>query len=153
MNVERTFIMVKPDGVQRGLVGKILQRFEERGMKIVALKMLDVTTAMAERLYAEHVGKDFYPRLMSYIQSGPVVAGVIEAIDAVAQVRKMVGDTDPAKAPVGTIRQTFAQHISFNVIHASSNLEAAEREISIFFQPQEILSYQLDVNRWLVKPE
>ena len=153
MNNERTFIMIKPDGVQRGLVGRILRRFEDRGMKIVSMKLIRVTDALAKEQYAEHLGKAFYPRLMAYIQSGPVVVAVIEAPDAVAQARKMVGATDPAKADVGTIRQKWGQDISRNLIHASDSLQSAEREIAIYFKPEEILSYGLDVHKWLFAPE
>jgi nucleoside-diphosphate kinase len=153
MNIERTFIMIKPDGVQRGLMGKVLQRFEERSMKIVSMKLIRVTDSLAATHYAEHLGKDFYPRLMAYIQSGPVVVAVIEAPDAVAQVRKMVGATNPANAEVGTIRQTWAQDIAFNIIHASDSLQSAETEISIYFKPEEILSYPLDTHRWLFPKE
>ena len=149
MTIEHTFIMIKPDGVQRGLIGKVLQQFEERAMKIVALKLISVSEALAKTHYAEHLGKDFYPRLMAYIQSGPVVVAVIEAPDAVAQVRKMVGSTNPANAEVGTIRQTWAQDIAFNIIHASDSLESAKREIGIYFRKEEIVSYGMDVHKWL----
>ena len=149
MAIQRTFVMIKPDGIQRGLSGKVLQKLDERGMKIVALKMLRVTDALAKKHYEEHVGKDFYQRLLKYITSGPVIVAVIEAPDAVAQVRKMVGATDPAKADVGTIRHTWAQDISRNIIHASDSLESAKREIAIYFSPEEILDYGLDVHDWL----
>lgn len=144
--MERTFVMIKPDGVQRGLTGKILARFEERGMKIVALKLIRVTKEIAEKQYEEHVGKPFYGSLMSYILSGPVVVMVIEAPDAVGQVRKMVGATDPQKADVGTIRHTWAQSVSRNIIHASDSLESGGREIGIFFKEDEILDYSLTVH-------
>jgi nucleoside-diphosphate kinase len=148
-DAERTFIMIKPDAVQRGLMGRVLQRFEDRAMKVVAMKLIGVTEALAMTHYAEHEGKTFYPRLMAYIQSGPVVVAVIEAPNAVSQVRKMVGATNPADAEVGTIRRTWAQDIAFNVIHASDSLESARREIGIYFKPSEIVSYDLDIHRWL----
>ena len=153
MNIEKTFIMIKPDGVQRGLAGQILARFEARAMKIVALKLIMVTDKLAKEHYAEHLGKDFYPRLMKYIQSGPVLVAVIEAPDAVAQVRKMVGVTNPANADVGSIRQAYCQDIAFNAVHASDSLSSAEREIGIYFKKDEILSYGLDVHRWLYPAE
>lgn len=147
--MERTFIMIKPDGVQRCLVGKILQRFEDRGMKIVGLKLIQVTEILAEIHYEEHIGKEFYERLKKYITSCPVIVSVIEAPDAVNQVRKMVGVTDPAIASDGTIRATWAQNISRNLIHASDKPESAEREISIYFKPDELLDYELEINPWL----
>lgn len=150
MDIERTFIMIKPDGIQRGLIGKILQPFEDRCMKIVGMKMLMVNEQLAEKHYAEHKGKDFYDRLLRYIMSGPVVVAVIEAPDAVNQVRKMVGATHPAKADVGTIRNTYCQDIAFNVIHASDSPASAIKEIGIYFKPEELLSYQLDMQRWLL---
>jgi nucleoside-diphosphate kinase len=151
--MERTFIMIKPDGVQRGLIGKVMERFETRGMKIAAMKLIQVTDKLAKEHYAEHLGKDFYPRLIAYIKSGPVVVGVIEAPDAVAQVRKMVGATNPAKADVGTIRQTWGQDIAFNIIHASDSVQSAEREIAIYFSKDDIVSYDLDVHRWQLPKE
>jgi nucleoside-diphosphate kinase len=150
MAIERTFIMLKPDCIQRCLIGKVIQRFEDRGMKIVGMKLIQVTDKLAGEHYAEHVEKSFYPRLMAYIQSGPVVVGVIEAPDAVSQVRKMIGATNPANADVGTIRQTWGQDIAFNVIHASDSLASAEREIGIYFTKDEILDYTLDVHRWQI---
>jgi nucleoside-diphosphate kinase len=153
VNIEKTFIMIKPDSVQRGLAGQILARFEARAMKIVALKLIMVTDKLAKEQYAEHLGKDFYPRLMRHIRSGPVLVGVIEAPDAVAQVRKMVGATDPANAEVGSIRQAYCQDIALNAVHASDSLSTAEREIGIYFRQDEILSYELDIHRWLYPAE
>jgi nucleoside-diphosphate kinase len=118
-------------------------------MKIVGMKLIKVTDELAERHYEEHLQKDFYPRLKKYIMSGPVVVAVIEAPDAVAQVRKMVGATDPANADVGTIRHTWAQHISSNIIHASDNPESAQREISIYFKDNELYDYGLNIHKWL----
>lgn len=147
--MERTFIMIKPDGVQRGLIGKVLRTFENRGMKIVAMKLINVMNELAEKQYEEHVGKPFYETLMKYIQRGPVVVAIIEAPDAIEQVRKMVGSTDPSVAEVGTIRQRWAQNVTRNLIHASDKAESAEREIGIFFNENEILEYSLSVHNWV----
>lgn len=141
--------MIKPDGVQRGLVGEILTRFEKRGMKIVALKMVNVTEELAQRHYAEHVGKKFYPALLKYITSAPVVVGVIEGLDAVQQVRKMVGSTLPSEAAVGTIRHDYGQELPLNVIHASDSQPGAEREIALYFSENEIIDYELSEYKWI----
>lgn len=136
--MERTLILVKPDGVQRGLTGEILSRFERRGLKIRALKMLTVTSEKAEEHYQEHKEKPFFPELVGYITSGPVVAAILEGPGAVAVVRQMMGTTDPQKSPPGTIRGDFALTTRHNIIHGSDSLESAEREISLFFSPDEI---------------
>lgn len=137
---ERTFVAIKPDGVQRGLIGEVIERFERKGYKVTALKMLQVTDAQAKAHYAEHEGKPFYPRLIRYIQSGPIVAMVVEGYNAVAGVRHLMGSTDPDKAEVGTIRADFAQVMEYNVVHGSDSVESAEREISIYFDKNEIYS-------------
>ncbi len=147
--MERTFVMIKPDGVQRRLIGKILQRFEESGLKIVAMKFLKVSQEMAEKHYEVHQGKPFYESLIKYITSGPVVAMVIEGQNAIERVRKMVGATDPQKAMPGTIRGDFCQHIGRNVIHASDAKETAEKEISLWFSDDEIVSYAMDDEKWI----
>lgn len=133
MSTERTFVMIKPDGVRRGLIGEIINRFERRGLKIVALKMIKMDRKTAELLYEEHKGKSFFEDLINYVTSGPVVCMVIEGEDAVQVVRRMIGNTDPKEAPPGTIRGDFALSKSENVIHASDSLEKAKREMSIFF--------------------
>jgi nucleoside-diphosphate kinase len=135
---ERTFVAIKPDGVKRGLIGKILSRFEDKGFKIVGMKILQVTPELAAQHYAEHVGKSFYNRLIYYITSAPIVAMVVQGYNAVESVRHLVGATDPNKADVGTIRADFAQIMQYNVIHASDSLASAEREIDIYFKPEEI---------------
>ncbi|MCQ4345630.1 MAG: nucleoside-diphosphate kinase [Sulfolobaceae archaeon] len=140
MAVQRTFVMVKPDGVRRGLIGEIISRFERRGMKIVAMKMVKMDRALAERLYEEHKGKSFFEELISYVTSGPVVAMVIEADEAVSVVRKMIGATDPKEALPGTIRGDYALSKAENVIHASDSPEKADREISIFFKENEMIT-------------
>ncbi len=135
---ERTFVAIKPDGVKRGLMGKIITRFEDKGFKLVGLKLLQVTPELAAKHYEEHVGKPFYNRLIHYITSGPILAMVVEGYDAVESVRHIVGATNPLKADVGTIRADFAQVMEFNVIHASDSLESAAREIGLYFKPEEI---------------
>ena len=135
---ERTFVAIKPDGVKRGLIGKIIARFEDKGFKIVGMKLLQVTPELAAKHYAEHLGKPFYNRLIYYITSAPIVARVVEGYNAVESVRHMVGATDPLKADVGTIRADFAQIMQYNVIHASDSLASADREIDIYFRPEEI---------------
>ena len=130
---ERTFVAIKPDGVKRGIIGKILSRFEDKGFKIVAMKLLQVTPELAAKHYEEHYGKPFYNRLIHYITSGPIVAMVVEGYEAVESVRHMVGATSPLKADVGTIRADFAQVMEYNVVHASDSTESAAREIGIYF--------------------
>ncbi len=139
---ERTFALLKPDAIQRGLAGPILGRFERRGLKIVGLKMMRVSRQLAESYYAEHKGKAFYEPLMAYITSGPVIAMVLEGDGAVAIVRKMMGKTNSAEAEPGTIRGDFALTIGRNVIHGSDSLESAKREIGFFFEAEELHDYK-----------
>ena len=135
---ERAFVAIKPDGVKRGFIGKIIERFENKGFKIVAMKLLQVTPELASKHYAEHQGKPFYNRLVHYITSGPIVAMAIEGYEAIQSVRHIVGATDPQKADVGTIRADFAQVMEYNIIHASDSPESAAREIGLYFKPEEI---------------
>ena len=135
---ERTFIAIKPDAVQRGLIGKIIARIEEKGYKIVAMKMLQVTDKQAAEHYAEHFGKPFYPNLVAFITSAPIVAMVVEGEDAISGMRQLMGKTNPANAEVGTIRGDFSPFMSFNVIHGSDGPESAEREIAIYFNEDDI---------------
>ncbi|MBD5403266.1 nucleoside-diphosphate kinase [bacterium] len=137
---ERTFIAVKPDGVQRGLIGEIVKRFEQKGYKVIGLKMLHVTDEQAKAHYAEHEGKPFYPRLIKYIQSGPIVAMVVEGYNAVAGARHIMGSTNPDTAEVGTIRADFAQVMEYNIVHGSDSVTSAEREIKIYFNENELFS-------------
>lgn len=137
---ERTFIAVKPDGVKRNLVGRIITRFEEKGYKIIGLKMLHPTEEIAAKHYEEHIGKPFYPRLVRYITSGPIVAMVVEGENVIEESRKMMGATKPENADVGTIRFDFAIRQEFNIIHGSDSPISAEREIGIYFKPEEICS-------------
>ncbi len=146
--MERTLIIVKPDGVNRGLVGEVLGRFEARGLKLAGLKLIRITREMAERHYAEHQGKGFYEGLVSFITSGPVVVGVVEGSGAIAMVRTMMGATNPANAAPGTLRGDFATVVSYNVIHGSDGIESAQREIALYFAPDELQEYDRNTDRW-----
>ena len=133
MSDERTYVMLKPDAVRRGLVGRIVQRFEDVGLRLVAMRRLAVSEAQSAQLYAEHEGKPFYPKLLAYIHTGPVVAMVWEGPDAVALARKLIGATNPANAAPGTIRGDFGLVMEENVVHGSDSTASAAREIPIFF--------------------
>jgi len=146
---ERTFVLLKPDAVQRALVGEIVGRFERRGLKIVGMKLLKVSRALAETYYAEHKGKPFFEPLMAYVGSGPVVAIALEAEGAVAIVRKMMGRTNSAEAEPGTIRGDLALTIARNVIHGSDSPESAKREVGLFFTPDELYAYGRMDEVWL----
>lgn len=143
--MERTFIILKPNAVRRGLIGEILKRFEQRGIKIVGLKLLWMTQEQCEKLYEPHKGKPFYEELVNFMMSGPVVAVVVEAPRVIEMVRHIVGATDPLKAEAGTIRGEFALTVTKNLIHASDSVENAEREMSIFFSPEDLIEYKLDI--------
>jgi len=132
--VERTLVLVKPNGVARGLIGEIIARYERRGLRISALKMLQVDTQLAQEHYAEHVGKPFFGELVAFITSGPIVAMVVEGLAAVQVVRDMNGATDPLKAAPGTIRGDYALDMGENVVHGSDSVESAEREIALYFR-------------------
>lgn len=138
--MEQTLVLVKPDGVERKLVGEILGRFERKGYRIVALKLLHISRDLAVMHYAEHQGKPFYPGLIDYIISGPVVAAVLEGEGVVAGVRQMMGATNPAAAAPGTIRGDLAIELDRNVIHGSDSLASAAREIALYFRQEEIVS-------------
>lgn len=140
-NVERTFALVKPDGVRRGLVGEIVSRFERKGLKIVAAKMLRVTPELAQRHYAEHQGKPFYPALIQHITSGPVVALALEGRSAIAVVRLLTGATNPQTAAPGTVRGDLALGITPNLLHASDSTDSAARELALYFAAEEYLAY------------
>ena len=146
---ERTFVLLKPDAVQRGLVGAILQRFERRGLKLVALKSTRVPRELAETYYLEHKGKPFFPGLVAYITSAPSVAIVLEGDEAVAVVRKMMGKTNAAEAEPGTIRGDFGIKIGRNLIHGSDSVATAKREIGLFFKPEELIEYARVDEAWL----
>ena len=138
---ERTFVLLKPDALQRGLVGSIVERFERRGLKLVGLKLVRIPKQLAETYYAEHNGKPFFGGLVRYVTSGPVAAMVLEGDGAVAVVRKMMGKTNSAEAEPGTIRGDFGLQIGRNLIHGSDSVASAKREIGLFFTATELLDY------------
>lgn len=147
--MERTLIIVKPEGVQRGLIGNIITRLEQRGLKFVGLKLLQITPALAERHYGVHKGKPFYAGLVKHITSGPVVVGVVEGPNAISVVRTTMGATNAAEAIPGTIRGDYALEIGFNIIHGSDGPETAAQEIDLFFRAEELLSYTLISDQWV----
>lgn len=147
--MEKTFVMLKPDAVQRNLSGEIIARLEKRGLKLVALKMLQISRELAEQHYAEHVGKPFFQSLVHFITSGPVIAMIWEGQNAVQLVRRMMGSTDPQHADAGTIRGDFALFMGNNVIHGSDSPGSAEREMGLFFKAGEIISYVKDQESWI----
>jgi nucleoside-diphosphate kinase len=145
---ERTFVILKPDAVQRGLVGEIVSRTEKKGLKIVALKMLQLDRALAERLYAVHRGKSFFEELVKFVTCSPVVAMVVEGDEAIRVVRKLMGATNPFEAEPGTIRGDFGLDLTKNLIHGSDSPETAAGEIALFFSEEEILNYELSSTVW-----
>jgi nucleoside-diphosphate kinase len=148
--MERTLVLIKPDGVQRGLAGPILARFEARGLKIVGMKLMQVPVPLAEEHYAEHKGKSFYPGLIQYITSGPVLAMVLEGPHAVGAVRKTVGATRAFEAEAGSIRGDFALETGRNLVHASDEEPgSAEREVNLWFGESEFVSWSRDTDRWI----
>ncbi|HEY2704227.1 MAG TPA: nucleoside-diphosphate kinase [Candidatus Dormibacteraeota bacterium] len=151
MTVERTLVLVKPDGVQRGLVGEVICRLERRGLKPVALKLMRIDEALAGRHYGEHREKRFFPGLVEFITSSPVVAMVWEGPNAVSMVRAMMGPTNPAVAPPGTIRGDLAVDLGMNVIHGSDSPERAAEEVALFFEPSELVDWDRTQSRWVVE--
>ncbi|MDD3652691.1 MAG: nucleoside-diphosphate kinase [Desulfotomaculaceae bacterium] len=147
--MERTYLMVKPDGVQRNLTGEIISRFEKKGFKIIGLKMFKITRELAEKHYGEHIGKPFFTSLVDYITSGPVVGIVVEGKNVVSAAREMMGATDPLKAAPGTIRSSYGIDIGRNVIHGSDSVTSSAREIAIFFKEGELVEYSRDLDRWI----
>ncbi|MFP7477353.1 nucleoside-diphosphate kinase [Terribacillus saccharophilus] len=147
--MEKTFLMVKPDGVQRGLIGEIVTRFEKKGLKLLAGKIMVVTEEQAKTHYIEHESKPFFGSLISYITSGPVFAMVWEGKDSVALTRSMIGATKPTDAAPGTIRGDYAVEMSRNLIHGSDSAESAEREIANMFKADELVSYEQATAKWL----
>jgi nucleoside-diphosphate kinase len=150
---ERTLVLVKPDGVQRLLVGRILARFEERGLKLVGLKLVRVDRALAERHYAVHREKPFFGGLVDFITSSPLVAAAFEGPNAIAVVRTMVGATRPHEAAPGTIRGDFALETAQNLIHASDGAETAATELALWFGQGELFDYDREIDRWALAPE
>lgn len=156
--MERSLVLVKPDGVHRGLISEVLGRFERRGFKIAALKVIRPPQELVEEHYAEHKGKGFYPNLVEFLTDRPVVAAVIEGPDAeegnpasggIKLIRQTVGDTRPWDATAGSIRADLAVSVDRNIVHASANYEDAEREINLWFKPEEIVSYERAFDSWL----
>jgi nucleoside-diphosphate kinase len=136
--LERTFILFKPDSITRGLIGEILSRFEKKSLKIVAMKLVRMDKNLAEKLYSIHLGKKYYDELITYVTSGPVILMIIEGINAVRLIRKIIGATDPLEAEMGSIRSDYGSDITYNLIHAADSLETAEREIKIFFNTDNV---------------
>lgn len=147
--MERTFVLLKPDAVQRGLAGEILARFERRGYRVAALKMLQADRELAERHYEVHKGKFFFEGLVQHLNSGPVVAMILEGENVIQAVRTMVGSTIPNQAAAGTIRGDLAVAGLRNLVHASDAPESAEHEMSLYFEDVEVLEYQRDMDRWV----
>ena len=151
--IERTLVLVKPDGVQRLLTGRILARYEERGLKLVGLKLMRVDRDLAERHYAVHREKPFFTGLVEFITSGPLVAAVLEGPNAIAIVRAMNGATRPHEAAPGSIRGDFAVETAQNLVHASDSAETATAEIDLWFAADELLAYGREIDRWVLAPE
>ncbi len=147
--MERTFLMIKPDGVQRNLVGTIVKRFEEKGYKLVGAKLMQIDRTLAEQHYGEHRERPFFGELVDFITSGPVFAMVWEGENVVAVARSLMGATNPKDAAAGTVRGDFAVSLGMNIIHGSDSLASAEREINLFFKPAELVEYQRVIDRWV----
>ena len=149
MQNERTFVMIKPDGVQRGFIGEIITRFEKKGLKLVAMKLVSVSRELAEKHYDVHKGKPFFKPTVKYITSSPVVAMIVEGKKAINLVRGMMGKTDPQDAAMGTIRGDYGQFIGRNIVHGSDSPDTAEFEINLWFKPEEIANYSRIDEEWL----
>ena len=147
--MERTFLMIKPDGVQRGLIGDIVARFEKKGLQLVAAKFMMISREQAERHYGEHAGKPFYPPLLDFVTSGPVFAMVWQGDNVIGLTRALIGKTDALQAAPGTIRSDYAVHTNYNLIHGSDSPENAESEIANFFAPSELVAYEHTIQRWV----
>jgi len=148
---EKTFVMIKPDGVQRGLIGEIISRFEKKGLKIVAMKFVSVSRELAEKHYDVHKGKPFFKPTVKYITSSPVVAMILEGNNAIDVVRSMMGKTNPQDATIGTIRGDYGQFIGRNIVHGSDSPDTAEFEINIWFKSEEITNYTRIDEEWLIE--
>jgi nucleoside-diphosphate kinase len=147
--MERTLILLKPDCVQRRLMGRVIARFEDKGFNIIAMKMMRVTPELAKKHYAEHVSKPFYPGLEAFITGGPIVAAIIEGLEAIRVVREILGATSGLKAAAGTIRGDYSSSRQMNLVHASDGPDAAAREIALYFKPEEICAGDLTLAPWL----
>ena len=148
MKSQRTLVLIKPDGVQRQLVGRVIARFEDRGLKIVGMRLTAVTRDLAERHYAVHKGRPFFASLVDFITSSPVVAIVLEGPNAISVVRSMVGTTKPHESAPGTIRGDFGVSRQMNLVHGSDSTDASAREIAIYFKPEELLTYSASLDPW-----
>ncbi len=147
--MERTLVLVKPDGVQRGLIGEVIRRLENRGLRLIGAKFMWVSRELAEAHYAIHKGKPFYESLIDYITSAPVMAMAWEGPNAVAAVRQTMGATRPTEAAPGTIRHDFGLEIGRNLTHASDSAENGEKEVALWFQPEELITWERDIDRWV----
>ncbi len=147
--MEKSLVLIKPDAMQRGLAGEIVTRLERKGLKIIAMKMLQMDKNLAQRHYAIHKGKVFFDRLVDFITSSPTIAIVFQGKDAVGVIRRTMGETDPVKAQAGTIRGDFGLDIEHNLIHGSDSAENASKEIELFFSTEEIIDYHKDINKWI----
>ena len=151
MSNDRTLVIIKPDGVQRGLIGGIISRFEKRGLKVVAMKLVSVSKELAEKHYGIHKGKPFFKPTVKYITSSPVVAMILEGNNAIDMVRTMMGKTNPQDAAMGTIRGDYGQFIGRNIVHGSDGPDTAEFEINLWFKPEEIANYTRIDEDWLTE--
>ena len=149
--MERTLILVKPDAMQRGLAGEVITRLERRGLKIVGMKLIHMDESLARKHYGIHEGKPFFNDLVEYIISSPIIAAVFEGTKAVELTRNTMGATNPLDSALGTIRGDFGMEIGRNLVHGSDSLENAGKEISLFFSPQELVSYERDIDRWIIE--
>ena len=149
--MERTLVLLKPDAIQRGLVGEIMSRLERKGLKFVAVKLMVISQELTRRHYADHVGKPFFEGLVEFITSGPIIAAVVEGHNAVEVVRGFMGATDPRDAAPGTIRGDLALSIGLNLIHGSDSKESATREVGLFFSPDEIVQYSRGIDEWIIE--
>ena len=147
--MEKTFLMVKPDGVQRNLIGEIVGRFEKKGFQLVGAKLMQIPTELAEQHYGEHKERPFFGELVEFITSGPVFAMVWEGENVISTARLMMGATNPKESAPGTIRGDFAVTVGKNIIHGSDSPESAEREIGLFFKQEELVAYAKDANNWI----
>ncbi|MGE5398491.1 MAG: nucleoside-diphosphate kinase [Chitinophagales bacterium] len=147
--MEQSFVMVKPDGVERGLIGEIISRIEAKGLRLVALKIMKIEKDLAREHYIEHADKPFYGELVGFITSAPVVAMVWSGPGAVKAIRTVMGTTDPLTATPGTIRGDFGIRVSHNLVHGSDSPEAASREIGLFFSPDELVNYERQIDSWI----
>jgi nucleoside-diphosphate kinase len=151
--MERTLVLLKPDCVQRRLMGRVITRFEDKGLNIIAAKLMVITPGLAKQHYAEHVHKPFYPGLEKFVTGAPVLALIVEGLEAIRVVREMLGATSGLKAVAGTIRGDFSGSRQMNLVHASDGPEAAKREMELYFQPHEICAYVPDLTPWLKAPD